>query len=128
MKTGVYIPQAQLGNLNNLVAGGKVVFIYGPRRVGKTTLIEHFAQEMKDAVLLVSGEDISVREYLESQSIEKLKAFVGDHEYLIIDEAQHVKNIGLNLKLIVDHIPSVKIIATGSSSINLARDHVSIVL
>jgi hypothetical protein len=63
-----------------------------------------------------------VREHLESQSIEKLKDFVGLHRLLIIDEAQYIKKVGLNLKLIVDHIPDIKIIATGSSSFDLARD------
>lgn len=122
MKTEIYIPQAQLAKINSNIAEGKVLFIYGPRRVGKTTLIKHFAEHIREKYLLVSGEDIVVRDYLESESIEKLKSFVGDNGLLIIDEAQHIKNIGLNLKLIVDHVPGVKILATGSSSLNLARE------
>jgi predicted AAA+ superfamily ATPase len=71
---------------------------------------------------LVNGDDIIVRQYLESQSIQKLKDFVGHHSLLVVDEAQYVDKIGLNLKLIVDHIPTIKIIATGSSSFDLSRD------
>ena len=52
---------------------------------------------------MVSGEDILAREYLESQSISKLREFVGTHQTLIVDEAQHIREVGLNLKLLVDH-------------------------
>jgi predicted AAA+ superfamily ATPase len=70
----------------------------------------------------VNGDDIVVRQYLESQSTEKLTDFVGNHSLLLVDEAQYVKQIGLNLKIIVDKIPSLRIIATGSSSFDLAKD------
>jgi len=118
----MYIPQYQLNNLRDLITSGKVVVIYGPRRVGKTTLIRKFMQEVHEDVLFVNGDDIIVQEYLGSQSINKLKEFVGGHSLMIVDEAQYVKNIGLNLKLIVDHNPELKIIATGSSSFDLAKD------
>ena len=118
----MYIPQAQLSRLNRLIEPGKAVLIFGARRVGKTTLLERLIGGTEAGTLLVSGEDIGVRSYLESQSIEKLKAFVGGHELLVIDEAQYVKQIGLNIKLLVDHVPPLKIVATGSSSFDLARD------
>ena len=90
--------------------------MYGPRRVGKTTLIRRYAQEYDREALVVTGEDISVREYLESQSLARLKAFVGRRRTLIVDEAQYVRNVGLNLKLLADHVEDLRIIATGSSS------------
>jgi predicted AAA+ superfamily ATPase len=71
--------------------------------------------------LLVSGEDIDVRAYLESQSLARLRAFVGRRRTLIVDEAQHVRQIGLNLKLLADHVEGLRIIATGSSSFDLAQ-------
>ncbi|MDP8258913.1 MAG: ATP-binding protein [Candidatus Aadella gelida] len=116
----MYIPQAQLDNLHRLLTPKKAVIIYGPRRCGKTTLLEHFRQEIKEDCLFVTGEDINVHDYLSSQSVEKLKSFVGKRKIIIIDEAQKIKNIGLNLKLILDHVPKVKIIASGSSSFDLA--------
>ena len=119
----MYIPQRQLENLKKLISPNKVVVVYGPRRCGKTTLITHYLEKAVDErYLFVSGEDITVREYLGSQSVAKLKDFVGKNSLLVIDEAQKVKEIGLNLKLIVDHIRDIKIIATGSSSFDLARD------
>ena len=121
MMTDLYIPQAQLTRLAHLVTPGKVVVVYGPRRVGKTTLIKRYIREHDPDALLVTGEDIVVREYLESQSLAKLTSFVGRRRTLIIDEAQHIKEIGLNLKLMADHVEDLQIIATGSSSFDLAR-------
>ena len=116
----IYIPQAQLTRLVHLVTPGKVVVVYGPRRVGKTTLIRRYIREHDPDALFVTGEDIVVREYLESQSLAKLTSFVGRRRTLIIDEAQHIRQIGLNLKLLADHIEGLQIIATGSSSFDLA--------
>jgi len=119
----VYVPQKQLGNLRSLIQPGKAIVIYGARRVGKTTLLRRFVENLdKEAVLFVNGDDIAARQFLESQSVENLKDFVGRHKYLIVDEAQYVRNIGLNLKLIVDHIPGIRVIATGSSSFDLAQN------
>ena len=118
----MYIAQKQLENLKDKIKPGTVVVIYGPRRVGKTTLVKKFIESVNEKVLLVNGDDIVAREYLESQSIEKLRDFVGNFPILIVDEAQYVRQIGLNLKLIVDQIPNIRVIATGSSSFDLAKD------
>lgn len=116
----MYIPQFQLDNLKIHVKPRKVVVIYGPRRVGKTTLVEKFLSGRKN-FLYVTGEDLFARQYFSSGSIEELKRFIGLHELLVIDEAQYIPSIGLNLKLIVDHIPEVSVIATGSSTFDLAK-------
>ncbi len=116
----MYIPQYQLEELRSLFSGGKVVLIFGPRRVGKTTLLKRFLLEQQN-YLFVTGEDIFVSEYLSSQSIDKLKDYIGDKTLLVIDEAQYIPEIGLNLKLIIDHIPHVKVVVTGSSTFELAR-------
>ncbi|MDD3375260.1 MAG: ATP-binding protein [Candidatus Omnitrophica bacterium] len=117
----MYIRQKQLDNLINSLKFGKVHVIYGARRCGKTTLLKKFIEEIQKTCLFVSGEDIAVQDILSSQSIEKLKGFVRRNRYVIIDEAQKIDFIGLNLKLIVDHIPDVAVIATGSSAFDLAR-------
>lgn len=118
---GSYIPQTQLARLEQAVAPNRVVVLFGPRRVGKTTLIRRYVQQRDPDALLVSGEDAAVREYLESESLATLKTFVGRKRTLIVDEAQHVRRIGLNLKLLVDHVEGLRVIATGSSSFDLAR-------
>lgn len=117
----MYIIQKQLDQLRNRVQPEKVVVVYGARRTGKTTLLNEFLKGEEGAYLLVSGEDIHVQGYLSSQSIEKLTSFIGASTLLVVDEAQKIPNIGLNLKLIVDHIPGIRVIATGSSSFDLAR-------
>ena len=116
----MYIHQHLLDALPGVLLPNKVLIIYGPRRIGKTTLLKKFLDRSKN-YLFVSGEDIDVQHYLSSQSIEQLKSFVGNHELLVIDEAQVIPGIGLNLKLIVDYCPGIKIIATGSSSFDLAN-------
>ena len=108
------------------MAPGKVIVLYGARRVGKTTLVKRFVETYEKekgagTSLLVTAEDVVVRQFIESQSVQKLREFVGHHRLLVVDEAQHAANIGLNLKLIVDHMPDVSVIATGSSSFDLAR-------
>ncbi len=117
----MYIRQSQLENIHRYLKPGKVVVIQGARRTGKTTLLREFLKVETEPYLLVNGEDITVQTYLASQSIEKLSSFVGQNRLLAIDEAQKVPNIGLNLKIIVDHIPGIRVIATGSSSFELAR-------
>ena len=118
----MYIPQKQLENLIKILQPNKVVVVYGPRRCGKTTLLNEFLKGVNLKYLFVSGEDIAVQNYLSSQSIEKLSSFVGANQLLVVDEAQKIQNIGINLKLIVDHIKGLKIIATGSSSFDLAQN------
>ena len=116
-----YIPHAQLGRLARSVAPNRVVVVYGPRRVGKTTLLRQYMRQHDPDALLVSGEDVDVREYLESQSVARLRALVGRRTTLIVDEAQHVREVGLNLKLLADHVQGLRIVASGSSSFDLAR-------
>lgn len=118
----MYIHQKQLESLESLVSPNKVVVIYGPRRCGKTTLINKYLEQESGKYLLVSGEDIIVQEFLNSQSIAKLQQFIGNNNLLVIDEAQKIKGIGLNLKLIVDHIKDIKVVVTGSSAFDLARE------
>ena len=117
----MYLVQKQLERLRAAARPGKVAVLYGARRTGKTTLLRELLKTEEEPYLLVSGEDITVQGYLGSQSVEKLTAFVGRNRLLVVDEAQKVAQIGLNLKLIVDHLPGVRVIATGSSPFDLAR-------
>ena len=97
----MYIHQYLLDILLEIKIQNKVLVIYGPRQVGKTTLLNKFLEQKQD-FLLVDGEDIDVQYYLSSQSLEKLKSFVGNYKLLVIDEAQKIPNIGLNLKLFLE--------------------------
>jgi len=98
----------------------KVLVIFGPRRVGKTTLITDFLSTYKGKYRLESGDDIRAREILGSEDLSLLKEYAAGYDLIVIDEAQRIPKIGWGLKLLVDHIPGIRIIATGSSSFELA--------
>ncbi|MEX1240471.1 MAG: ATP-binding protein [Cyclobacteriaceae bacterium] len=97
---------------------GKVIILRGPRRVGKTVLAEFIASQSQ-GVLLFNGEDIATHELLERRSAQHYKQIIGHHKMLIIDEAQKVTRIGEVLKLIVDNLPHLKILISGSSAFDL---------
>jgi uncharacterized protein len=97
----------------------KVILLYGTRRVGKTTLIHTIAEKHKKDVLLLQGEDMQVTEILQQRTIANYKRLIGNKKILIIDGAQAVPGIGQKLKLMIDNIKGITIIATGSSSFDL---------
>jgi predicted AAA+ superfamily ATPase len=100
--------------------GRKAVVLLGARQVGKTTLLRSLFGEGGDALWL-NGDASNDRALLTAQSVEQLRAIIGKHSALVIDEAQRVPDIGIVLKLIIDNIPQVKVVATGSSSLDLAN-------
>ncbi len=108
-------------NLAKFIEPNKVLVIYGPRRIGKTTMIKQFLEKTHLKYRFNTGEDSRVQQVLASANLDQIKDFVGNNELIVIDEAQSVPNIGLGLKLIVDHIPNIKVIATGSASFDLAN-------
>ena len=94
--------------------------IYGARRTGKTTLVLEYAKKTGLELKYVDCDLFSNQQRLSIQEVEPLKEFIGSAKLLIIDEAQRVKNIGLNMKIIHDHIPDVKVIATASTALDIA--------
>ncbi len=101
---------------------GQVLIIYGPRRVGKTSLIKKELENYKGKYYLGAGEDIQLQEVLGSFDIQRYKSTFSGYDLIIIDEAQKIKNIGTGLKILVDHLPDIKIIASGSSSFKLLAE------
>jgi predicted AAA+ superfamily ATPase len=98
---------------------GKVILIFGPRRVGKTFLINEIVKQSTDQRLVLNGEDAITLALLAERSIANYRNLLNNIDLLIIDEAQNVPEIGKVLKLIVDEVPQVKVIASGSSSFDL---------
>src|SRR3989338_8971867 len=98
----------------------EVLIIYGPRRVGKTTLLENFLKNTTLKYKIDTGDNILIQDVLSSRNLSRIKEYAEGYELIIIDEAQIIPNIGIGLKLIIDNIPNIKIIATGSSSFDLA--------
>jgi uncharacterized protein len=107
-------------SLDKYIIQNKVLVIYGPRQVGKTTLLKRFLESCGLKYKLDSGDNIKTQHLLGSQDFDLLKDYVAGYELLAIDEAQKIPNIGANLKILVDQVPNIKIIATGSSSFELA--------
>lgn len=109
-------------DLTPYIKANKALIIFGPRRVGKTTLLKDYLDSQKGKIKykLESGDDITVQEVVGSRDFAKTKKYAKGYELIAIDEAQKIKNAGLGLKIMVDEIPGIKIIATGSSSFELA--------
>lgn len=99
---------------------GKVIVIYGARRVGKTTLSKEILNSFPKSKY-VNCELHQNKVALETTNSEMLKSFIGSNELLVFDEAQQIQDIGSVLKIINDTFPEVKIIATGSSSFELGN-------
>ena len=100
--------------------GGRAIVIMGARRVGKTTLLRQLL-ETEDKVLWMSGDDPDVRGLFENITSTRLKAIIGTSRIVVIDEAQRITDIGIKLKLITDQMPDVQLLASGSSSFELAN-------
>lgn len=100
---------------------GKAILLMGPRQVGKTTLLREIIKPYTDDTIWLSGDDISDRERLTNVSLPILKSLTIKKKIVVIDEAQRIENIGLTIKLLVDHLNEVQVIATGSSSLELAN-------
>ncbi len=108
-------------DLNTLLKPGKALVIYGPRRVGKTTLLESFLSKTKLKYKLDSGDNIRTQNILSSQDFKQILGYAEGYELIALDEAQQIPNIGMGLKIIVDQMPGIKVIATGSSSFDLSN-------
>lgn len=97
----------------------KVMIIFGARRVGKTFLMKQIIREFQGKALYLNGEDYETLSLLERQSISNYQHLLEGFNLLAIDEAQNIPGIGSKLKLIVDEIPGINVIASGSSSFDL---------
>ena len=107
-------------DLGPFLKPNKVLVLYGPRQVGKTTLLQDYLATSPLKYRLDSGEDVRIQEILESRDFRLIKEYAAGYELLAIDEAQKVRRIGEALKILVDQVPGIRLIATGSSSFDLA--------
>src|SRR5690554_2425272 len=105
--------------IEQFLGKGKAIIVLGPRQVGKTTLINEILKDKKH--LFLNADDPTVRSMLNNINTEELEDLIGKFEYLFIDEAQLIKNIGLTLKLITDQFKEVQLLVNGSSSLELGN-------
>lgn len=118
----MWIDRILLSTVEEHLEGGKAVILIGPRQVGKTTLLEKITARFKGKLIWMDCDEPDVRQRLTNATSTELKAWAGDAVLVVIDEAQRVKNIGLTLKLFTDKIKSVKLLVTGSSSLDIANE------
>lgn len=105
----------------SLLVPGKVMVLYGPRRVGKTELVRAMISSFKGKIYSGTGDNQELRDLMESQQLSKISTLLGSYDLVFIDEAQRIPQIGYGLKLLVDAHPNISIIVTGSSSLDLSN-------
>ena len=108
-------------DLNKYLKPNHVLIIFGPRQVGKTTLLKNFLSQTNLKYKLDSGDNIRIQNLLGSQDFDKILSYAQGYDLIAIDEAQQIPNIGMALKILVDQVPNLNVIATGSSSFNLSQ-------
>ncbi len=101
---------------------GKIIVIYGARRVGKTTLVKEILTRHPQNSVYFNCDEPDIRDLFSNKTSTELKLAIGDNKLVVLDEAQRVKNIGITLKLLVDTYPQIQVIATGSSSFDLSNE------
>ncbi len=118
------IKRLQYSKIENYLKKYQVITIVGPRQVGKTTLVEEFIKnnQNKYKFKLLTEDDVRVCEIFSSRNLDLIKEFVSGYDIIVIDEAQRIKNIGINIKLAVDNVKGIKFILTGSSSFELIAE------
>jgi uncharacterized protein len=70
--------------------------------------------------LSINADGLRYADALLSRDLRRLRGLVEGYDLLFVDEAQRIPEIGLNLKLLIDHEPNLRIVVTGSSSLDLA--------
>ena len=98
---------------------GKAILIFGARRVGKTVMMRSIVDAYKGRTLWMNGEDFDTMTLLRERTVANYRHIFGGVDLLAIDEAQNIPYIGNILKLIVDEVPGVRVLASGSSSFDL---------
>ena len=117
-----YLERAISPLLQSYLLPNKVLVLLGPRRVGKTVLIQQILSEIKEPYLLLNGEHIDTQELFQRRSVEHFLQLLDRKRLLVIDEAQKIPDIGNALKLMVDGIEGVKVLITGSSAFDVENN------
>ncbi|WP_057939647.1 ATP-binding protein [Algoriphagus resistens] len=98
----------------------KVLMIHGPRRSGKTALVRKFTENVDpQKSLILNGEDVLDTGLLQERSVANYSRLLAGKNLLVVDEEQHIPDIGMILKLMVDSIDGIRVIATASSSFDV---------
>ena len=107
------------GEIERRIRKQKVMLIFGARRVGKTVLLRQIVDGYAGRTLMINGESMDVVRMLADRSVSNYRRLFSGIDLLAVDEAQHIPDVGMTLKLIADELPSLAVVATGSSSFDL---------
>jgi len=113
------IERTLLSELKKRLFKGKAIILIGPRQVGKTTLIRSLLEG--NEFLFLDGDDPDVRGQLEGIGVSRLKAVIGKHKVVFIDEAQRISDVGLMAKMITDRFTDVQLLISGSSALDITN-------
>src|SRR3989338_6130699 len=106
--------------ISKLKSSDKGIVIYGARQAGKTTLVNDVIKNLGLKTLIVNADQSKYLDIFSQRDLNRIKDFVEGYELLFIDEGQRIPEIGISLKIILDNFPSLKVVVTGSSSLDLA--------
>ena len=106
--------------ISQKLTDNKAVLLFGARQTGKTTLLHSIFGDRSD-VLWLNGDNLDTNQMLAEGSASRYRTLFAPYQTIVIDEAQYIDNIGRIIKIFTDHLPGKKIIATGSSSFDLAN-------
>ena len=115
-----YISRTIENDILQRLTDKKAIIIFGARQVGKSTLLKQLLKDNK-TVLWLYGDQAQTQSLFSDLSVPGIKSIIGNNKIVVIDEAQMIRDIGVKLKMFTDYLNDVKVIATGSSSFDLAN-------
>ncbi|MBU3979143.1 ATP-binding protein [Patescibacteria group bacterium] len=108
--------------ITDLLKDSKTIIVLGARQVGKTTLVKDIQSKIAsvDTKILYLNCDIDEeRDVINTTSLAVLGQLLQNIDLLFIDEAQRLANPGLTMKIIHENFSNIRVLATGSSSLDL---------
>jgi hypothetical protein len=117
---GKYVTRTIENWIQQKLSDNKAIILYGARQVGKSTMLRQLLKE-NDSVLWLFGDQVQTQGFMADITVPNIKTMMGNNKVIVIDEAQMIKDIGIKIKMFTDYLDDVKLIATGSSSFDLAN-------
>lgn len=117
------IRKQYIDQINNAYNFLPIVVLIGARQVGKTTIMDNI--KLYGKTLKLNGQNSEEAGLFEKYSIIenylKVNLNAQIDGYLLIDELQYIHGISTIIKLLTDKNPKLKILATGSSSLDILQ-------
>lgn len=102
------------------VKNKQITALVGLRQVGKTTILEHIYEKVKNEAIFLRFDNLEVLKYFNEDIDFFIEQYVKPNKYVFIAEIQYSKNSGQRLKYIYDSFKDKKIFISGSSLPDIA--------